>query len=483
MSNFIIFSNIHLGLELLGAVIFFVISWLFFEAYLIKRDIFSATRTLGFLLLSISQVFHSTFSFSFNYSGPTYALGIIFLILSFGLEKLPTRPNHNFVFLPLISFFNKPVVSLVLSLIFFSSLLKRYFKNVEKLLKPLVIGFLFLTISFLVGFFSDAENFNLFYVLEHGLKLIAFLGIGAWGWRLLSLRIREEALLVFIGTSLFISLLLTTIFSTILLKRIESEVKENLSSSARIFNFYVNSLKSKSLASLQTIAKDDDFVSSFIEKNLKDLGKVSTNLVDDLDLDFITVALPNGNVIFKLNFPIVSGENILTGTIGLEALEGKNAVTLGVSGEGFSIRAATPIFVRGRISGVLIGGYLLNNNFLEDFKNISNFESSVFVDNKVFASTIFSLGDELKELLVQNKVKNGEEFLGSTDFFGEDIIGSFSPIKNIDGRVVATLAITTTPGELLAEARGTNQLTLFIVSLIVLSLIVPLYKFSIFLTS
>lgn len=483
MSNFLIFNNVHLGLELLGAIIFFIITWLFFEGYLIKRDIFSLGRFLGFLLLSIGQILHSVYSSDLNWLPIIYMLGLLVLILNYGLEKLPPRPTH-FAFSPLIFFPHKPVVYLVLNFVLLLILIKKYFKDIEKLLKPLIVGFLFLTLSSLVPLFGNDSAFNLHWILEHALKLVGFLGAGFWAWRLLSLRMREEALLVFIGASLFITLLVTTTFSTIFLKRIEGEVKFNLASSAKIFNFYVESFKNKALAESQIIAQDENFVSAFRAKDIADLEKISKELIAERSLRFLTVAENNGNVLFKLNFPIVSNENILIEKIGKEALEGRVAVTIEESAsEGFSIRAGVPIFDREQIIGALIAGYLLDNSFIQDFKNISAFENSIFVGGKVIASSIFNIGDRLDEPHINESIEQGKEFVGTARFFDEEVLGIFSPLTNLDNRVIAMLVLTTTPGELLDEAEATNRLTLFIMFLIVIALIIPLYRFTVFLMS
>jgi len=480
MSNFFVFNNIHLGLELAGAVIFFLISWLYFEAFLTKKDTWSATRAFGFIFLSASQLFHAVYASEFNYSPLIYAAGMVILIFSFGMQKLPPKPESMLggaLFVPLIPFFSQSYIPLVLNLLLFAVLIKRFVKDIERFLKPLAFGFLFLAIASVVTLFPDQE------ILEHILKFIGFIWIGFWAKWLLSLRIREEALLVFVGASLFIALLVTTAFSAVLLKRIENEVNANLIASSKIFDFYIDSLKSKALASLNLIAQNENFVSAFLERDLADMERISGALVENSGLQFLTVAQTDGRVIFKLNFPAVSEESILAENIGLEAMNGHIAVTLEKSdSEGLSIRAAAPIFSRGRVSGVVISGYLLDDAFLKEFKNISGYESSIFTDKKVAASTIFNAGDALSEPEAEALLNGDERFVDSTLIFGEEVIGSFSPLKNIDNQTVATLVITTTPGELLLEAGGTNRLTLFIISLIVLALVIPLYRFTVFLT-
>ena len=76
-----------------------------------------------------------------------------------------------------------------------------------------------------------------------------------------------------------------------------------------------------------------------------------------------------------------------------------------------------------------------------------------------------------------------EDFLGTTKFLNQEVIGAFTPLKNFDAQTVGILSLTTTPGELLRDANATNRLTMLIVFAIAVSLIIPLYRFTVFLTS
>jgi len=120
-------------------------------------------------------------------------------------------------------------------------------------------------------------------------------------------------------------------------------------------------------------------------------------------------------------------------------------------------------------------GFLLDERFVDNFKKISGLETTILADEKVIASTILTVGKAISF--------PKEEFLGTTKLLNQEVIGAFTPLKNFDAQTVGILSLTTTPGELLRDANATNRLTMLIVFAIAISLIIPLYRFTVFLTS
>lgn len=493
MTSFLFLNNIHLGLELLGAAIFFLAALIFFEGFIVKTDMFGLARALGFLFLAGWQLLHalSVPDTPLISGNVLYLASLILIALGYGLERLPPKPSFSAVALfppALAAFFYGPSIHTTASLLLFLITLvltKRYIKDIERQVKWLAVGFFILFLSSVAYLFSRGETFGQWYILEHVIKIAAFLAIGLWIGFYLSFRIREKMLLVFVGTSLFITLLLTTTFSFFFLEKIVSNTTDSLAANAKVFQFYIESLQNKALASSQLIADNKDFISAVVSKDISDLERIAQELTQATGQQFLTVAQPNGRILFKYNFPIVSGENILTERIGAEALEGRLAATFAfVEGEGFLLRAAAPIFDQGEIIGALVSGFLLDDAFVENFRKISKLETTVFAGNKAAASTLLKRGDILQDPAIEEKVlQKSEEFVGTARLFNQLVIGAFLPLKNIDEETIGMLSLTTTPGELLRDAQATNQLTLFIIFLIVLALVIPLYRFTVFLTS
>ncbi len=481
MSSFFIFNNIHLGIELLGAIIFFVAAWLFFEAYLIKKDGFSIGRSLGFGLLSVSQVIqaiHSTDDNISAFSVYIYLVSLVLILLSYALEKLPPRPEAlaiAFVSINSIFIKNYSVLASVLLIIITAVLAKRYFRDIEKLLKWLIAGFFLLSASSIISIFARSE-INSLWVLGQAIKLLAFVSIVLWVWQWLSLRIKEETLLVFISSALFVALFITTAFSAFFFNNIQKVTENNLSLSAKVSDFYISSLKDKALASAGGLVQNPDFIGALRTKDGVTLEKFAKSFLESTGEKVFVVADIRGNVFFKFNYPVKSGENVLSEKIGAEAIEGRRVATIGFADEeGLSVRAAVPVLDRGKIVGVFISGFLLDKQFVENLKRISNLEATVFSGDKVIASSI--LAPETRFNIPQS------EFVGTVNLLNNEVVGAFLPLKSFEGSIVGMLSMTTTPGELARQTGETNRLIILMVFVIALVLVVPLYRFTVYLTS
>ena len=497
MSLFLLLNNLHFGIELFGAFAFFIASWLLFDAYLIKKSKLNLWRTVGFLLVAIWFVFHALgieTNILLGLGLFIYFAGLIAILFSYWLDKLPSRPVFSgIIILPALAgvlvYFNS--VAFVILALISVILIKRYFRNVDRMSKWLAIGFILLTLATLISVFVQTESPNLLWIVEHSLRLIAFVVITGWVWQFLRLRAREQTLISFVATAMLISLLVTMTFSTLLLRQIEAGARSSLSTDAKVFNFYLDSLQNQALAQNQLVANNEDLVFSLRTRNVGELEKVATDLMNSLELGFLTVADANGNVLIKAHFPSSQGDNILAEQVGAEALEGRAATTIEmVETEGFSIRAGAPVFDRGRIIGAVISGFLLDNFLVDNLEKITGLETTIFADEEIVASTIVGpdgktriQGIKLTDQRVKNKViTRGEEFVGQVKFLGKETLGAFLPLKNLEGRVVGILATTKTQIELVRAANATNRLTVLVVLIIVIGLIVPLYRFSKFLT-
>ncbi|KND49040.1 MAG: Methyl-accepting chemotaxis protein [Parcubacteria bacterium C7867-005] len=480
MSSFLILNNFHLGIELFGAITFFIAGWLFFKAYLIKRDKYSLIRSVGFWALCVWQIFSAvggSSSVVLRLSLTVYSVGLLCILLSYAFEKLPDKPSYAFLALPVFNIATNFNILPTIFLILLSFLLfKQYYKDINKLLKWLAFGFVLLSLASIISNFVDPWSLNIMWILEYALKFLGFVSITLWIWNLLSFRVRQEMLIIFVSNGLFIALLIVTTFSSFFLRSLENETLRGLAASEKILNMQIDSLESRALATSQIISNNLDFASAAKARDIEDLSTIGNRILSNTGIQFMSVASRDGSVYFKNNFPITQGENLLSQSVGQESLEGRSATSVDVVGpEGLSIRATSPIYFQGKVIGIVMVGYLLDKEFTDSFKDNSGFETSLFVDNKVYASTTF-LPESTTSI-------PKDEFWGSMKLLDQDIIGKSFKIQNSEDNDVATVVLSTTPGALVHSAETTNQMTILIVVLIVLGLILPLYRLTIYLTS
>jgi hypothetical protein len=486
MSVILLLYNLHLGIELLGAIVFFIAAWLFFEAGMLKRDVFSFARAMGFLLVSSWHVFHASYGDRGEYSlaGTIFYLAGLGLVLgTYGFEKLPPRPQRP-KGAGTAAVFSLGGVSIAMPHVFAGMLatiavvlFRRYAKDIDRHLKWLVIGFFFLAAAAaLAAVIANPQEAIPLWAAERTLALLGFVAVGLWVWQFISLRIRQEALIVFISVSLFISLLVTTIFSTVLLRQAETDVRRSLEASVRLFGFYFSSLENKALAAAQILGTTEPVIEEIKERDWAMLHLGSASLLEASGQDFIVVADALGRILWKANSVTAGLENALAEEIVAEALEGRPSVTVDMkSPEGPAIRAASRIIADGAVIGVVIVGTRLDEQFVSAFRSTSRFETTLAAGGRILASTTFA----------PNAVIDAPDESGvkTVRVGGQDVIGAFKPVLDRAGNHVGTVAITTTPGRLIQDAQAMNFVTIVVTFLITISLVIPLYRFTVFLTS
>src|SRR3989338_5860499 len=89
MNTYFLLNNLHFAFEVFGALAFLVVAWLALDAYLLRKNFFTASRFTGFFILVAWQVTHAfnIGSESLAYLGYIfYILGLFLVLLSFILE-------------------------------------------------------------------------------------------------------------------------------------------------------------------------------------------------------------------------------------------------------------------------------------------------------------------------------------------------------------------------------------------------------------
>ncbi|MHB8231821.1 MAG: sensor domain-containing diguanylate cyclase [bacterium] len=110
-----------------------------------------------------------------------------------------------------------------------------------------------------------------------------------------------------------------------------------------------------------------------------------------------------------------------------------------------------PLLYNNRVIGSMFGLINLNgNNYLpETIYNEYHLKTAVFAslfNRQVCLTTlkipgnIFGVGSKLPEN-IHNKIMDGENFIEEVDYNGNYVFAAFHPIKNIDGRVIGSIAV------------------------------------------
>lgn len=490
MSSFFLLNNFHFSLEILGALVFLVVAWLAFDASLIRRDFHTISRAIGFSFLVLGQILHAL-TLSSDIVGflayGTYIFGIIFILINLFLEAPIQRPEFKAILIvPGISAVMLPLnilVTIGLSFVAFLAY-KQYKKELKKSLLFFWMAFLSLSLGSLSTVFYDPEFMSVLWTLGHIFEFVGFLLLALWVWKYLESRIREEILLIFVSLSLFIAIVVSLTFSSILLNRVEVETKANLLTNVKVLDFAISGLNEEALAKAKFIATNTLLAEGLLEDDFVSLQKLSEKLLKQEKLDFLIILDKEGGVILRAHALSRKGENLSDDSDVREALKGKSFVTIARSPvEGFSIRAASPVVVNGKLEGVIITGFQLDNIFADRIKKVTGLEMSIYDGNTRSATTLFNFDGltrsvgikQVDQRVLRSVLEEGTSNTLRTTILSRPFLASYLPLHNSSGEIVGMLEAAKSQHEILKTAQATNRLTLIIVIIIMLVLIVPIY--------
>ncbi|RKX19945.1 MAG: hypothetical protein DRP26_02540 [Candidatus Zixiibacteriota bacterium] len=167
------------------------------------------------------------------------------------------------------------------------------------------------------------------------------------------------------------------------------------------------------LAQVRTLASNDELTRTllltdeigFIDQPA--LIKSTVNYMNLLNLDYLIVTGPHGKVLAQGHEPIMFGFSIAEEPIINEALLGQQVHSLGIREiEGkpkMMMMAVAPVWFKDRVIGVVAGGVIIDEAYLEDLKGLAGAELILVRDDVIEASTIPGKAEEIKL-----KIKGGD---------------------------------------------------------------------------
>ncbi len=489
MSLYFIANNLHFALELVGALVFFVMAWLSVDAYAVSRHYSSAMRILGFSLVGAWQIVHA-FGVGgdlINFAGFfIYFIGLVLLSASFltgprlaAVSAIILVPS----FVGLAPFF-QGVAAILLGAVAF--LARRQAKHeFNRTLDPLWLGFLFLAIGALSQAVPGAQNAdNFLWLAAHTLEVIGFISFAFWVWQYLKLRVRESLVLIFISMTVFIATIVTLAFSTILIGKIEQETRNNLLINAKVFDFAVRGLTEEASAKAKLAAADMELGSAFARGDLSLTESALSGYLEKERLGFILLTDSSGTVVSRAHSPGERGDSVANERAVEEALVGNTFATIEFSpAEKFSIRASAPVYKNGKIIGAIVAGFPLDSTLVDRIKKITGLDTTLYQGDVAIATT--ALGEDGRErltgeVLLESSIKEsvlsrGENVTARVTIKGMPFLASYIPIGNGDGKIVGMFSAAKPQADILEIANATNRLTLITVTILLLLLAFPLY--------
>jgi len=244
-------------------------------------------------------------------------------------------------------------------------------------------------------------------------------------------------------------------------------VAEDARASNYSFTKELEILKSSALINAEIIARSPKVVSAVIDKDYGQLREALLELAWDLDL--VTVCDVSGAVIARMHDPlkddVVLNQKALTTALntgrGMSTIEKGTVVGLSTRG------SAVITDDRGNILGALTCGHDLSNpKYVEEIKELSNCEATIFDGDTRLMSTLFDetgsrvVGTTASPAVVNIVIHQRKEYSAPITLFGHEYYAHYSPLI-VDGTVIGMLFTGISIDSALAEQRAMMNMVLW----------------------
>lgn len=490
--------NAHFTLNLLAGLVCFAVAWLYFDAWLGRRDIKESTKSLGFFLLTAGFVLHSTHIEQSILESPllspelttiltsAFKIGAYLILIigqvidplqplptyrsmkgagekGFGIRNKKTKAVMILGSIPIIEVlpFSLPILSAITAFLY----LRRATLGLEFHLRTIGYSLFLLAFSEIFGLaalFRGTDNitieslvspFGVLWIIEHLFLIIFILLLGRWCWAYLTKRLETQLFIIFNTVTLIVFLLTAIFFTSVSLSNLRSDILSNLKTNVSVLAYTIDAKKAETLSDAQVIAQNQEVVDAIDQSDRAALVDLTVATLLAKNKDFLVVVDKNGAVLVRADDPEKIGGSLSDDPLVKKALAGEEVSGLvtrdGVMAPTVSVRSAVPIRSSSGIIGVVTMGSTIDNAFVDGLKNATGLDASVYADNVRSATTFIAPDGKSRWIGIVEEDENvgktvlteGETFTGDVSILNISYLTAFAPIKNIDDNPIGMLFV------------------------------------------
>lgn len=505
-------ENLRFAIGLFACLVFFAVGWLHFDAWQEKRTKKELLRFTGFFLVAISFAFSATQVESPLIEAPFSSIlrsilaaasvlakivGLALIAKSLLIDPIQPRPDISRyasvgvlglpLFLPFS--FAHPLLAFWVGLLYF----KRSTIGMEKHIKPVAIAFFVLALSELfslgsflrfttnVGLYNQVAAFGPIWFVRYISLAIATFILGRWVFSYLFRRFFTQLFIVFTSSILVIFLVITMVFSGILLNSMQKETFNRLEIDARMLAYAIDTKKAQTLSDAQVVAQNPQVLSALGSR--RSLAEVLEKLLLSKDQSFLWVLDRKGLVIARGEDREKFGDSVAANPLVKKVLKGEAATSINSHDGAFApiitIQAAVPL----RVGGAVIAGTIADNAFADSLKKATGFEASIYGGNTLSATTFVNadgktrpIGIKEENVKVKSKVlEKGEPLSLAVKVLGVPYLGAYLPLKNAEEKVVGMIFVGELQAKVLQTAAASIELTFISAIALLLLSVIPSY--------
>lgn len=512
-----ILINTHFTVNLFAALVCFAVAWLYFDAWLGRKDLRESTKSLGFFLISLSFVLNAasvdstnavstTFFSGQNLAIITYLLrlsGYITLIIGQVIDPLQPLPDYRYASafaMPISAYpsYALPLFATVTGFLY----LRRATTGLEHHLKPIGYSFYSLGIVEVISLSAhfrgtsnvDLENlvksFSAIWVVERILLIFAMFLLGRWVWGYLVKRLETQLFMIFTTSTLVIFLITAVFFTTLTIINLRQDILSNLETNVAVLDFSIDSKKAEVLSDAQVVAQNSDIIDALSDRDTKRLNETAQRTLLAKNQAFLTIITNTGEVITRADDPDKVGGSLSGDPMIIKALSGIEVTgvttTDGVIAPVVSVRAAVPIKKDGDVIGAVLSGNVIDNAFVDGLKNATGLDASVYADNIRAATTFISPDGKSRYIGIKEETEDinqtvlidSESYSGNVTILNVPYLSAFAPLTDSDDKPVGMLFVGKPQSDTITSAAKIIEQTFLVTVVLLATSIVPAYFIS-----
>ncbi len=520
-------ENVHFAINIFAALVFFAVFWLYFDAWIQRKNLVEGIKFLGFLLISLSFIFNAIFmetsileaailspGIHLLLVGITRIPGYLLIIISLLAEPLQSHPKSKGLGersgLAILSTgtlasinFTYPILAVAVGFLY----LRRATLGLENHIKGIALGFFalsiyeFFSLPFLlqstknVQIYEIVASFKPLWIIEHLILLTTAVIIGFWVFRYLTKRLQSQLFMFFTTIIIVIFLLTTVTFTGLLVNNLQSQTLRQLETDVKVLNLAIESKAGESLSDAQVIASNPQVKAAIISKNRQILADSASSFLLTKKQSLLTIVSDSGQVLARGEDQEKIGDSLSDDPLMKRALLGESLSSVssraGVISPEVSVRSATPVKDGDKIIGAVMMGSLIDNAFVDGVKTATGLETTIYGNNQISATTLVSADGKTRLLGIKESnpnidsqvLQNGASFTGALDILNTPFFVAVLPLKDIDNSPVGMLFVGKPQIGVLQTASRSIEYT-FIIALVLMCLsVLPSFYLSKYLSS
>jgi len=523
-------EQLHFALDIFAALVFFSVFWLYFDAWTMQRTVRKGMRMIGFFFLSVSFLIHAvtlessvvpqalvTNNFLPVVYGVFRAFGYIFIIIGLSFDPIQPKPSSEeprfpsapqseapkavafMPFMTLLGIKSMPLGFFLFSLLVGLLYLRRAIRGLERHLLPIAVSFFVFSLYELLQFaaaFRDTNNvfvyslvalFGPLWLLGYGFLTVALIILVRWVFGYLLKRFETQLFIIFTLSVVFIYIIVTLSFTTLLLRNMQSEVLRGLATDVRVLSFALESKFAETLSDAQVLAQNPAIPDLLSETSHTGLRTVVEQYFLSKRESFLAVTGPTGQVLARGDDRDRFGESLSDDPLVQRALLGESASSVvvreGVIAPEISVRSAVPVRAGDTIAGAVLAGTSIDNAFVDGVKRATKLESTLYAGDQISATTLIASDGQTRPIGLREKnrevtmavLSGGKGYQGTTSFLGRPYLGAYEPLKDHADMVVGMLYMGTPQSGVLATAGKSIELTFAAAVILLIASVFPAY--------